>query len=92
MPETLPAAEVLAAAAKNLLELGRLDLARKLTDLALVEDRRCANAHSVLAGVHEARAEWREGLEHGRRRLGVEVEGKAGPGQPQPLVPALLAA
>ena len=67
MPETLPAAEVLAAAAKNLLELGRLDLARKLTDLALVEDRRCANAHSVLAGVHEARAEWREGLEHGRR-------------------------
>jgi len=67
LPETLPAAEVLAAAAKNLLELGRLDLARKLTDLALVEDRRCANAHSVLAGVHEARAEWRDGLEHGRR-------------------------
>jgi hypothetical protein len=70
-------AEILARAAKNLLELGRLDLARKAADLAVSEDSRCANAHSVLAVVHDALAEWREGLEHGRRA--VELV----PGSPQ---------
>src|SRR5438034_3332006 len=64
---TATPAEILAFAAKQLLELGRLDLAQKLADLALAEDSGCANAHSVLAVVHEAQAEWRQGLEHGRR-------------------------
>jgi tetratricopeptide (TPR) repeat protein len=64
---SLPVAEILAGAAKALLELGRLDLARTVAGLALAEDGECANGHSVLAVVHEALAEWHEGLEHGRR-------------------------
>jgi tetratricopeptide (TPR) repeat protein len=74
---TTPAAEILAGAAKALLELGRLDLARRVAGLALTEDSRCANGHRILTVVHEALAEWSEGHEHGRRA--VELL----PGSPQ---------
>ncbi len=62
-------AEILAAAAAKLLELGRLGLARTVAELALSEDSDSANAHSVLAVVCEALAQWRQGLEHGRRAV-----------------------
>lgn len=62
-------AEILAGAAAKLLELGRLGLARTVAELALSEDSNCANAHSVLAVVYEARAQWRQGLEHGRHAV-----------------------
>ena len=68
---TTPAAEILAGAAKALLELGRLDRARRVAALALTEDSGCANGHSVLTTVHEALAEWSEGHEHGRRAVGL---------------------
>src|SRR5437868_3324204 len=74
---TASPAEILSLAAKHLLELGRLDLAQRLADLALAEGSGCADAHSVRAVVHEAQAEWRQGLEHGRRA--VELL----PGSPQ---------
>src|ERR1700680_3656898 len=60
-------AEILAGAAAKLLELGRLDLARTVGELALSEDSGCANAPRVLGGVVEALAQWQQGLEHGRR-------------------------
>jgi hypothetical protein len=66
---TSVSAEILAGAAAKLLELGRLDLARTVGELALSEDSGCANAHSVLAVVCEALAQWRQGLEHGRRAV-----------------------
>jgi hypothetical protein len=50
-------AEILAGAAAKLLELGRLDLARTVGELALSEDSGCANAHSVLAVACEALAQ-----------------------------------
>ena len=71
------AAEILAAAAKNLLDLGRLDLARHVGGLAVAENAQCANAHSVLGVVHDALAEWQDGFEHSRRA--VELQ----PGSPQ---------
>jgi hypothetical protein len=71
------AAEILAAAAKNLLDLRRLDLARHVSGLALAENAKCANAHSVLGVVHDVLAEWQDGLEHARRA--VELQ----PGSPQ---------
>ncbi len=75
-PAMLPA-EILAAAAKNLLDLGRLDLARHISGLALAENAQCANAHSVQGVVHDALAEWQDGLDHARRA--VELQ----PGFPQ---------
>ena len=42
-------AEILAGAAAQLFEFGRLDAARTIAELALSEDSGCANAHSVLA-------------------------------------------
>jgi hypothetical protein len=71
------AAEILAAAAKNLLDLGRLDLARHVSGLALAENAQCANAHSVQGVVHDVLAEWRDRLEHAR--CAVESQ----PGSPQ---------
>ena len=66
------AAEILAAAAKNLLDLGRLDLARHVGGLAVAENAQCANAHSVLGVVHDALAEWQDGLEHSRRAVELQ--------------------
>ncbi len=66
-PATPPAAEVLALAARHLLDRGRLDLAREVAVAALAEDRDCANAYSVLHVVCDEFGEWREGLEHARR-------------------------
>ena len=66
---TSVSAEILAGAAVKLLELDRLDLARTVGELALSEDNGCANAHSVLAVVCDALAQWRQGLEHGRRAV-----------------------
>ncbi len=60
-------AEILAGAAAKLFDLGRLDLARTVAELALSQDSGCANAHSVLAVVCEALTQWQQGLEHGRR-------------------------
>jgi len=71
------AAEILAAAAKNFLDLGRLDLARHVSGLALAENAQCANAHSVQGVVHDVLAEWQDGLDHARRA--VELQ----PGSPQ---------
>jgi hypothetical protein len=62
-------AEILAGAAAKLLELGRLDPARTIAELALSEDSGCANSHSVFAVVCEALAQWQQGLEHGRRAV-----------------------
>lgn len=63
-------ATILAGAAAKLLELGRLDPARRVGALARSEDTGCANAHSVLAVVVcEALARWQQGLEHGRRAV-----------------------
>jgi hypothetical protein len=70
-PAMLPA-EILAAAARNLLDLGRLDLARHVSGLALAENAQCANAHSVLGVVHDALAEWQDGLEHARRAVELQ--------------------
>jgi hypothetical protein len=47
-PPIMSAAEVLALAAKHLLDRGRLALAREVADAALAENPDCANAHSVL--------------------------------------------
>jgi hypothetical protein len=55
-------AEILAGAAAKLLELGRLDPARTIAELALSEDSGCANSHSVFAVVCEALAQWQQGL------------------------------
>lgn len=41
--------EILAGTAAKSLELGRLDLAQTIAELALSEDGGCANVHSVLA-------------------------------------------
>jgi hypothetical protein len=60
-------AEILALAARRLLELGRLDLAREVAAAALAEDARCANAHSVMHVVCDELGEWVEGLRHARR-------------------------
>jgi ADP-heptose:LPS heptosyltransferase len=61
------AAQILAAAAKNLLDIGRLDLARHIAGLAVAEDAQCADAHSILGVAHDALAEWQVGFEHGQR-------------------------
>jgi len=71
-PAKMLPAEVLAAAAKNLLDLGRLDLARHVSGLASAENAQCANAHSVLGVVHDALAEWQDGLEHSRRAVELQ--------------------
>src|SRR3984893_15907110 len=68
------AAEILAAAAKNLLDLGRLDLARQVSGLALAESAQCANAPSVLGGVHDALEEWQDGFEHSRRAVELQPD------------------
>jgi ADP-heptose:LPS heptosyltransferase len=68
------AAEILAAAAKNLLDLGRLDLARHVGGLAVAENAQCANAHSVLGVVHDALAEWQDGFEHSRRAVELQPD------------------
>ena len=69
MPESLvpPAAEVLALAAKHLLDRGRIELAREVAAAALAEDADCANAHSVMHVVCDELGEWVEGLRHARR-------------------------
>jgi ADP-heptose:LPS heptosyltransferase len=64
--------EVLAGAANDLLALGRPDLARAVAGLALVENAQCANAHSVLGVVHDALAEWQDGLAHARRAVELQ--------------------
>src|SRR5271165_1274142 len=69
--------EILTDTASKLLKIGRLDLARTVAELALIEDSGCASAHSVLAVVCDALAQWKKGLEHGRRA--VELQ----PGSPQ---------
>src|ERR1700730_9633665 len=68
------AAEILAAAAKNLLDLGRLDLARHVGGLAVAENAQCANAHSVLGVVHDALAEWQDGVEHSQRAVELQPD------------------
>ena len=60
-------AEILGAAAKQLLEVRWPDMARKLAELALAEEASCANAHSILAVTLDEMAEWRQGLAHARR-------------------------
>jgi len=66
-PTTIAPAEMLALAAKRLLERGRLALARDVAAAALAEDARCANAHSVMHVVCDELGEWQKGLEHARR-------------------------
>jgi hypothetical protein len=72
MNNVLTAAEVLAEGAKHLLDLGRLDLARVLADLAVTEDSNSANGHSVLSAVYDEAAEWLMGLEHARRAVAAQ--------------------
>jgi ADP-heptose:LPS heptosyltransferase len=67
MPSDPPPAEVLALAARHLLERGRLDLAREVAAAALAEDARCANAHSVMHVVCDELGDWVAGLGHARR-------------------------
>jgi hypothetical protein len=69
--------EILTDTANKLLEIGRLDLARTVAELALAEDSGCANAHSVLAVICDTLGQWQAGQEHGRRA--VELL----PGSPQ---------
>ena len=66
-PAAPPAAEILALAARHLLDRGRLDLAREVAGAALGEDDRCANAHSVMHVVCDEIGEWVAGLGHARR-------------------------
>jgi ADP-heptose:LPS heptosyltransferase len=74
MPPSPPAAEVLALAARHLLDRGRLDIAREVAGAALAEDVRCANAHTVMHVVWDERGEWVEGLDHARRAAELEPE------------------
>ena len=69
MNNTFTAAGVLAGGAERLLDFGRLDLARVLAELAVTEDRKCANGHSVLSAVYDEATEWPMGLEHPRRAV-----------------------
>jgi Flp pilus assembly protein TadD len=62
-----PAAEVLALAARHLLERRRLELAREVASAALAEDANSANAHSVMHVVCDELGDWMEGLRHARR-------------------------
>jgi hypothetical protein len=57
-PRAPPAAEVLALAAKHLLERDRLDLAREVAAAALAEDDACASAHTVMDVVCDALGEF----------------------------------
>ena len=52
------AALVLAGAARELLELGRIDLARTAAELSLATGVAQPNCHSVMAGVLEEHGEW----------------------------------
>src|SRR5271154_7199314 len=63
----MSAAGGLAHSAKYLLERGRLELARKVANVALAEDADCADAHSVMHVICDEVGEWVEGLRHARR-------------------------
>ena len=62
-----PPAEVLALAARHLLDRGRVELAHDVAAAALAEDPACANAHSVMHVVCDELGKWVKGLSHARR-------------------------
>lgn len=62
-----PAAERIGQAAREVLELGEADAARRLAALALELDPAMPNLHSVMAGALEALAHHAEALPHWRR-------------------------
>ena len=70
------AALVLAATARDLLKLGRCDLARRTAELALSTGAALPNCHSVMAGILEEHAEWDSALTHWR------VAAQIAPGSP----------
>jgi hypothetical protein len=53
--------EILTDAASKLLEIGRLDLARTVVQLALAEESGYANAHSVLAVICDTLGQGKRG-------------------------------
>lgn len=83
------AALTIAAAAREVLALGEVGLARRLATMALETDRRPANAHSVMAGVLEASAAFDAALDHWRE---AAVAAPASPGHRFNLALALLRA
>src|ERR1700747_2801114 len=63
----LSAHEILAQGARELLALGRPDLADALAARAIAEDEGSADAHSVVASIRDARGDWPAALAHLRR-------------------------
>jgi ADP-heptose:LPS heptosyltransferase/Tfp pilus assembly protein PilF len=65
--EGSPAQRVLTQGARQLLTLGRLDLADELAARAMAENDSCADTHSVVASILDARGDWPGALAHLRR-------------------------
>jgi ADP-heptose:LPS heptosyltransferase len=63
----LSAHEILTQGARELLALGRPDLADALAARAIAEDEGSADAHSVVASIRDARGDWPAALAHLRR-------------------------
>jgi hypothetical protein len=61
------AGAILAACARELLKLGRNDLATALAGHAVAEDDTSADAHSLLAGILDEIGKWPEALRHWQR-------------------------
>ena len=61
------AEQILTQAARELLALGRADLADALASRALAENAGSADTHSVIASILDARGEWEAALAHLRR-------------------------
>jgi Tfp pilus assembly protein PilF len=66
-PEGSPAQQVLTQGARQLLKFGRLDLADELVARAMAENDGCADTHSVVASILDARGDWSAALAHLRR-------------------------
>ncbi len=65
--QTDPARPILANAARRLLALDRLDLARALADLALNDNETAADTHSVVANILDREGDWQASLVRLRR-------------------------
>jgi ADP-heptose:LPS heptosyltransferase len=81
------AALILSAAGRDLLGLGRLELARTLAEMALSCGRPQPNCHSVMAGVLEELGEWEAALPHWRAATALAPQS---PGHRHNLALALL--
>jgi ADP-heptose:LPS heptosyltransferase len=66
-PDGSLAQQVLTQGARQLLKLGRLDLADELAARAMAENDSCADTHSVVASIQDARGDWPGALAHLRR-------------------------